>query len=299
MVNNRRVTALRVEVLADLVAEIGPLWDAQRQAGLLARPRRRRIGAGARHKLVFVDRLLATLIHLRHGVTHDVLGWWFGVDRSTITRAVGQIRPLLAQRGCRIAPGRRLTTLADVIAYLGDGDQTAILDATEIRVRRPAAGTVERDRFVSGRSRINAMKVMVLTDARGTVLYCGQVCAGSVADITQARRSGLVELLSATRGVEILADAGYQGLDSQTGGQVATPLRKRRGKHLDDVRWLMAHHDAARHAHAARRRPVKHGIAHLRTGEPWPVTTVAATSCPRSSRPSPDSCPINRPRKGA
>ncbi|MFF3979800.1 transposase family protein [Streptomyces sp. NPDC001828] len=26
---------------------------------------------------------------LRHGVTHDVLACWFGVDRSTITRAIG------------------------------------------------------------------------------------------------------------------------------------------------------------------------------------------------------------------
>ncbi|MFJ6687116.1 helix-turn-helix domain-containing protein, partial [Streptomyces werraensis] len=34
---------------------------------------------------MFVDRLLATLVHLRHGVTHDVLACWFGVDRSTIT----------------------------------------------------------------------------------------------------------------------------------------------------------------------------------------------------------------------
>ncbi|MFF8848192.1 transposase family protein, partial [Streptomyces sp. NPDC015127] len=35
----------------------------------------------ARYKLVFVDRLLAALVHLRHGVTHDVLACWFGVDR--------------------------------------------------------------------------------------------------------------------------------------------------------------------------------------------------------------------------
>jgi hypothetical protein len=31
-------------------------------------------GAGAKHKLVFVDRLPATLVHLRHAATHDVLG---------------------------------------------------------------------------------------------------------------------------------------------------------------------------------------------------------------------------------
>ncbi|MFJ8948360.1 transposase family protein [Streptomyces sp. NPDC102395] len=31
-------------------------------------------------------------MHLRHGATHEVLGCWFGVDRSTITRAVGRCR---------------------------------------------------------------------------------------------------------------------------------------------------------------------------------------------------------------
>ncbi|MGW0316536.1 helix-turn-helix domain-containing protein [Streptomyces flavidovirens] len=50
-------------------------------------------GQGAKYKLGFVDRLLATLVHLRHGVTHDVLACWFQVDRSTITRAVAEVRP--------------------------------------------------------------------------------------------------------------------------------------------------------------------------------------------------------------
>ncbi|MFE3390146.1 transposase family protein [Streptomyces anulatus] len=27
------------------------------------------------------------------------LACWFGVDRSTVTRAVGEVRPLLAERG--------------------------------------------------------------------------------------------------------------------------------------------------------------------------------------------------------
>jgi hypothetical protein len=43
---------------------------------------------------VFVDRLLATLVHLRHAVTHDVLACWFGVSRSTITWTIGEVRPL-------------------------------------------------------------------------------------------------------------------------------------------------------------------------------------------------------------
>ncbi|WP_338105732.1 transposase family protein [Streptomyces cinnamoneus] len=64
--------------------------------------------------------------------------------------------------------------------------------------------------------------------------------------------------------LRILADAGYQGLGGQTCGQVVTPPRKRRGKHLEHVQWLMAHHEAARFQHASRRSPVEHGIAHLK-----------------------------------
>ncbi|MGG7568803.1 helix-turn-helix domain-containing protein [Streptomyces sirii] len=66
--------------------------------------------AGAKHRLVFVDRLLATLVHLRHGTTHDVLACWFSVDRSTITRTV--------------SPGARLRTLSEAVDHLGASGST-------------------------------------------------------------------------------------------------------------------------------------------------------------------------------
>ncbi|MEU1515118.1 transposase family protein [Streptomyces sp. NPDC005811] len=77
-----RVTGLSPTVIAELVAEVGPLWHHQHQARLTARPRRRAVGAGVKHKFVYVDRLLVTLVNLRHGTTHDVLACWFGVDRA-------------------------------------------------------------------------------------------------------------------------------------------------------------------------------------------------------------------------
>ncbi|MFJ2734501.1 transposase family protein [Streptomyces sp. NPDC087317] len=40
------------------------------------------MGAGAKHQLVFVDRLLATLVYLRHGTTHDVLACWWTAPPS-------------------------------------------------------------------------------------------------------------------------------------------------------------------------------------------------------------------------
>ncbi|MEU2762236.1 transposase family protein [Streptomyces sp. NPDC007094] len=163
---------------AAVIAEVGPLWHERHRARLASRPRKRAVGAGAKHRLVFVDRLLATLVHLRHGVTHDVLGCWFGVDRSTVTRAVGEVRPLLAERGCTISPDVRLPTLAEVIGHLGETGRTGIIDGTEIRVRRPAVGRKDRDKFISGKNKQNAVKAMALTDEQGRLLFCSPTRPG-------------------------------------------------------------------------------------------------------------------------
>ncbi|MFF9091447.1 transposase family protein [Streptomyces sp. NPDC014991] len=220
------------------------------------------MGAGAKHRLVFVDRLLATLVHLRHATTHDVLACWFGVDRSTITRAIGEMRPMLAERGCTVSPGVRLRTLAEVIDHLGADRKTGIIDGTEIRVRRPAAGRKDRDKFISGKNKRNAVKTMVVTDGGGRVLFCSATKPGSCADITHARQLGLVKLLADGPAVEILADAGYQGLGAQTGGRVITPPHRKFKKNAPD--WYEEIHARQRKAHSSRRIRVEHGIAHLK-----------------------------------
>ncbi|MBA8931332.1 hypothetical protein BC739_008579 [Kutzneria viridogrisea] len=262
VVSNRRVTGLSAQVIVELVSEVGPVWLARQDSRRAARPRVRAVGAGARYRLVFIDRLLATLVHLRHGVTHDVLAAWFGVDRSTITRAINEVRPILAERGCRVADGQRLRTLAEVVDHLGATGSGAILDATEVRVRRPAVNTVDRDRFVSGKSRRNAIKTMIVTDLDGRVLFCGATVPGSVADITQARDSGLPDLMLGARGVQILADAGYQGLGAQTRGAIVTPPHRKFRR--NPPAWYEKHYSAQRKAHSSQRIRVEHGIGHLK-----------------------------------
>ncbi|MFJ4483561.1 hypothetical protein ACIP3D_14530 [Streptomyces longwoodensis] len=60
-------------------------------------------------------------------------------------------------------PGVRLRTLTEVIDSLGASGKTGIIDGTEIRVRRPAAERKDRDKFISGKTKQNAVKTMVLT----------------------------------------------------------------------------------------------------------------------------------------
>jgi hypothetical protein len=62
--------------------------------------------------------------------------------------------------------------------------------------------------------------------------------------------------------VEILADAGYQGLGAQTGGRVVTPPHRKFRKNAPD--WHEQMHERQRKVHSSRRIRVEHGIAHLK-----------------------------------
>lgn len=184
LISDRRITGLSAGAIAELMTELGPLWHERHQARLASRPRKPAIGAGTKHRLLLVDGLLATLVHLRHGPPHDVLACGFGADRSTITRAIGAVRPLLAERGCTVSPGVRLRTPAEVVDHLGSRGRTGIVDAIEIPPPGARTGTGSSP---AGASR-TPPRPWVLTDGDGRVLFCSPTKPGSCADITHARR---------------------------------------------------------------------------------------------------------------
>jgi hypothetical protein len=106
--------------LGRVVAELAGPWQARRESWLQERRGRDRLraeGAGHPRELVFTDRVLVTLAVLRLQVPHAALAVMYGVHRSTISRAVTEVRPLLAGRGYATPAGPRLHTLADVFAY--------------------------------------------------------------------------------------------------------------------------------------------------------------------------------------
>ena len=106
--SHRICTGLGSRKLGKLIEELAPLWLAQQESRLRARRGRDRLraeGAGPDRELPFADRVIATLVVLRFQLPHAALAVFYGVHRSTITRAVGEIRPLLAQRGFAVPAG--------------------------------------------------------------------------------------------------------------------------------------------------------------------------------------------------
>ena len=224
----------------------------------------RAVGAGARHRLVFIDRLLATLCApapRRHPRRPGLLVRGVALDDHPSDRrgAPAAGRAWLHRRGRSPA-----AHLGDAVAHLGASRQLSLLDATEVRVRRPATGWASRQRFVSGKARANTVKALVLTDTDGRLLFCGQTRPGSIHDLTQVRQARLVELLALTPGVTLLADAGYQGLSAQTAGAVLTRRPARRKNQIPVFPAVAAAHEAERRAHSAKRIRVEHGISHLK-----------------------------------
>ncbi|MFG3685448.1 transposase family protein [Micromonospora sp. NPDC047740] len=247
-----------------LRAEVFPMWLAGREGRLHARrggDRLRAACAGRRLTLRFADRLVLTLAHLRLGVPHEALAVAFGVDRSTVTRAIGQVRPVLARRGFARPSGIRLHTLADVFAYAAAEGVTLRVDATEIRVRRPRVGRPGRKAFVSGKAKQNTIKATVVADEYGTTLWCGGHRPGRMHDTTAVRVEGIDTLLHAYPQVKVLVDAGYQGMAKDHPDQVtAPPLKLRPGApEARQAQW-----EAERKHQSSQRIPVEHAIADLK-----------------------------------
>ncbi|MCX5265625.1 transposase family protein [Streptomyces sp. NBC_00199] len=79
--------------LGGLIEELAGPWSACRESALHERRggrRKQQPGAGPKHDLVFTDRVLITLVYLRTQLPHTALAELYGLERSTITRAMGE-----------------------------------------------------------------------------------------------------------------------------------------------------------------------------------------------------------------
>lgn len=215
----------------ELLKELAPRWQAARESALHERrggDRRRAADAGPKQRLVFVDRLLVTLVHLRLGIPHAALAELYAVDRSTVSGAIREVRPLLAARGFAVPdrPGVRLRTLEDLFAYAGTEGVDLRIDGTEVQVRRPRAHRSGRKAFVSGKKKQNTIKTTTFSDPQDRTLFSGVVRPGRMHDQTAVRTEGIAEQFLRHPKVKAVVDEGYRGLANEFPGQVSAPPKK-------------------------------------------------------------------------
>ncbi|MEU3550587.1 ISAzo13 family transposase [Streptomyces longwoodensis] len=130
---NPELTGMPESALDELISQLAQDLDELREQGRLRQRGGERIrarGAGAKDKLTTGDRVLATVLYQRKLGTRELLAQLFGVNASTLTRAVHQVQPLLARRGYTIPPSTaRFRTPADIAAFLASSSPTEIKSA--------------------------------------------------------------------------------------------------------------------------------------------------------------------------
>ena len=261
--SHRICTGIPRRRLGALIQELAPAWLAQQESRLAQRrghARLRAEGAGPGHELAFADRVTATLVILRFQLPHAALAVFYGVHRATITRAVGEIRPLLAARGFAVPgkPGLRMHSLADVFAYAAAEGVKLRIDGTEVQVRRPKANRPGRRAFVSGKKKQNTIKATAISDGAGRLVWLGAFRPGRMHDVTALRTEGTEDLLRQHPEVTAEVDSGYQGLARDFPTQVSAPPKKpgKNAAPADAARW-----EQQRHQQSSARICIEHAIA--------------------------------------
>ena len=258
--SHRICTGLRRRTLAKLIGELSGPWMKAGEDRLRGRRghERKRAAAQPDHDLPFTNRVIATLVYLRFQLPHAALAVLYGVDRSTITRAVGEIRPLLAARGfavpgkaaCGCAPWPTCSLTPPPAASNCAWTAPKCRSGARARASRAAARSCQ-----ARRSRTR--KRPPLTD--GKAAPCGRrVRPGRMHDQTAVRTEGIADLFTQFPQVKAKVDAGYRGMAKEFPDQVqAPPLKPKKDPTPEET----AAYEAERHKQSSERICVEHANA--------------------------------------
>lgn len=269
----RQLTGLSAVQFGRLIAEIGPAWEAEREARLTAErkgvPRRRAFGAGRHHELPFAGRLLLVLMYLRWNVPYRMLAAVFGTNKDAINRAVMQMTKLLAAHGITAPDGSRMgdeAALEAQLAKLSGEQRAALVDGTFVPIPRPGKGgwAAQKAQYSPHKHRhVNTFQAV--TDDQGGLLWVGRACPGATHDLTALATSMAAGPLAASE-VTVLGDKAYIGIKAKLGLAGAfTPYKRRKPGSLPDV---VVETEGDFNTRLARQRVhVEHAIRRLKTNK--------------------------------
>ncbi len=274
------MTGLSTAAFDELYAELAPA-HAQRLAQTLTKrhrqPRRRAAGAGKPHHHCLQDRLLLTLLWLRVYPTLEVLGFFFGLDK---TNAEDNLKDVLATLDTLTGfaydrPATDRPKMRSVQAVMDAfPDVCLIIDAKEQRIQRPGGeddkGGSRQKPFYSGKKKAHTLKTQVAVDPQGRFLsVSGSVPGGANHDLTLLRATKLLDKLAP--GEAAMMDKGYDGItkDYPTASlflphkarrnRPLTEEQKAYNRHLSRYRIIVEHSLAQANQFQALAQVFRHG----------------------------------------
>jgi len=254
------MTGLKVAQFDALIEDVLPKFQAAEQKRLTRRGRQRAIGGGHPFELDVPDQFLLVIVWLRRYPIHEVLGFFFGVSDSTVSRLIDRLVPILEAAGrdtMRMPdPGKAQRKQLDALLQ-ATPDLAVVIDSFEQRVQRPRKRRAA-DALYSGKKKQHTLKSQVTVDeTTGQIVDISESVPGPTGDFKLLERSGVLNRLPP--GVGALGDLAYVGIDKlHPHGLGAAPRRKPRSQPRPkaDVDY--------NRAFSRRRIVVEHSIGRLR-----------------------------------
>jgi hypothetical protein len=209
----RRITTLSLAEFHTLAEKLEPEWKEREADRLHRRTRVNKIGQGRPYEIGdFSDLLLATLIFMRTSIGIEFLGLLFGVNRTTVQRAVERIIPLLQDRfipRTDVTKRKRRTNDIDEILREYPELEEIIVDGTELPIKRPKK---RQKQSYSGKKKRQTKKSQIALDKK-TKLIVGvsPPRRGKIHDKRQLEEIGWDKKLADH--VRRSGDLGYLGME--------------------------------------------------------------------------------------
>lgn len=235
----RRLTGITPEDFGQIMEELPALYEEAEKERLSRPDRERAIGGGRNFKLALEDRLLMLLMYYRLYITHEFLGFLFGIDDSNVGRNINPLEPLLAE--LFHVERRRIDVDEEEI-------ETLFFDATEQPIQRPGSKKPRRE-YYSGKHKCHTIKHQIAVDEDGKIQAVSRSYPGSVHD----KRVYDSEQVVIPRKAEAFGDLGYQG-----SARLTVPEKKPKGEPLSEEAKVY------NRVHASLRVAVEHAIGEIK-----------------------------------
>jgi len=230
----RSIIGLSIEEFDQLCEKFAPAWVEHERKRLERPGRKRAIGGGRKYVLKLKDRLVMVTCWLRLYLNTEAMGFFFGVDKSTVSRNCRRSLQVLRTLGEETLGwpdppkwGEGKTVEQALRDY---PDLLAIVDATEQRIQRPGDDERQR-RHYSGKKKAHTRKTAIVVNERGRIRAVTHSTPGSQHDLKHVVEAQVIDAIPEE--VAVIGDAGFDGLHNHYPERsIGTPHKARRNHPL-------------------------------------------------------------------
>ena len=172
-------------VLGDILIVVLPELERRRAENLAKRPNRKRppiANDGKPRDVRPVHKMLMALLYLRHNVSHEVVGSFFGFSADSSENAFHEVVPLCRDLFPKEKWEAEKKWRKAEPTWTPDDVELTIIDSFETPIPRPSLNE-RQQRVYAGKKKRHTLKTQVITDQNGEILELDAGHRGPAADV--------------------------------------------------------------------------------------------------------------------